>query len=42
MHTYHPSFMALFSINMGYRPDERILVFSDLIRSNESISAGFW
>ena len=37
MHTYHPSFIALFSINMGYRPDERILVFSDLIRSNESI-----
>ncbi len=37
MQTYHPSFIALFSINMGYRPDERILVFSDLIRSNESI-----
>ena len=38
MHTYHPSFIALFSTNMGYRTGERILVFSDLIRSNESIS----
>ena len=38
MQTYHPSFKSLFSINMGYRPDERILVFSDQIRSNESIT----
>lgn len=38
MHTYHHSFRALFSINMGYRTGERILVFSDLIRSGEEIS----
>jgi leucyl aminopeptidase (aminopeptidase T) len=38
MQTYHPSFISLFTINMGYRTGERILVFSDLIRSNEAIS----
>ncbi|MDK9717360.1 MAG: aminopeptidase [Trichlorobacter sp.] len=38
MQTYHPSFIALFSINMGYHTGERILVFSDLIRSNETIT----
>jgi len=38
MQTYHPSFRSLFSTNMGYRSNERILVFSDLIRSNETIS----
>ena len=38
MQTYHPSFISLFTINMGSRTDERILVFSDLIRSDEIIS----
>ncbi len=38
MQTHHPSFRSLFSTNMGYRSNERILVFSDLIRSNEIIS----
>lgn len=33
------AFSALFTINMGYRPGERILVFSDLIRPDESPSA---
>ena len=38
MHTYHSSFISLFSTNMGYRSNERILIFSDLIRSNETIT----
>jgi aminopeptidase len=37
MKNYQASFIALFSINMGYRTGERILVFSDLIRSDELV-----
>ncbi len=40
MEQYHAAFSALFSVNMGYRPGERILVFSDTIRSDEQVSAG--
>lgn len=38
MSDFQPAFEALFSINMGYRPQDRILVFSDLIRNNEAIT----
>lgn len=38
MQAYHSSFKSLFSTNMGYRSGERILVFSDLIRSTEIIT----
>ena len=38
MQTYHSSFRSLFNTNMGHRSNERILVFSDLIRGNEIIS----
>lgn len=33
---YHQAFESLFRVNMGYRPGERILVFSDLIRNDEA------
>lgn len=36
---YQQAFESLFAVNMGYRPGERILVFSDLIRDDEQISA---
>lgn len=39
MEQYHTAFSALFSVNMGYRAGERILVFSDTIRSDEQVSA---
>ncbi len=39
MEQYHAAFSALFRVNMGYRPGERILVFSDTIRSDEEVSA---
>lgn len=39
MGDYRQAFEALFAINMGYRPGERILVFSDLVRGDEQISA---
>ncbi|CAH2030022.1 aminopeptidase [Trichlorobacter ammonificans] len=32
------AFSSLFTVNMGYRPGERILVFSDLIRDDEGIA----
>lgn len=35
---YHQAFESLFRVNMGYRPGERILVFSDLIRANEAVT----
>lgn len=38
MQQYFGAFEALFATNMGYRPGERILVFSDLIRSDEQLS----
>ena len=38
MSDFQPAFEALFSINMGYRPQDRVLVFSDLIRDDESIT----
>lgn len=37
MHNYESSFAALFSINMGYRKGDRILVFGDLIRETEQM-----
>lgn len=33
------AFNALFTINMGYRAGDRILVFSDLIRADEAVTA---
>ncbi len=39
MKNYQAAFIALFSTNMGYRTGERILVFSDLIRNDEQVSA---
>ncbi|OGW36729.1 MAG: peptidase [Nitrospirae bacterium GWD2_57_9] len=33
------AFRSLFEINMGIRPGERVLVFSDIIRPDETISA---
>jgi len=39
MHNYESSFAALFSINMGYRKGDRILVFGDLIRETELVPA---
>jgi len=39
MHQYHGAFEALFRSNMGYRSGERILVFSDLIRADEAVTA---
>ncbi len=39
MHQYHGAFEALFRCNMGYRSGERILVFSDLIRADEAVTA---
>lgn len=38
MGDHHQAFGALFAVNMGYRPGERILVFSDLIRDDEAVS----
>ncbi len=38
MTVYQTAFNALFSINMGYQSGEKILVFSDLIRGDESIT----
>lgn len=37
MQTYLQSFTSLFSVNMGYRSGDRILIFSDQIRTNESV-----
>ncbi len=37
MHNYESSFAALFSINMGYRKGDRILVFGDRIRETEQM-----
>lgn len=39
MHNYESSFAALFSINMGYRKGDRILVFGDQIRETEQVPA---
>lgn len=38
MQQYHGAFEALFRCNMGHRSNERILVFSDLIRSDEAVT----
>ena len=38
MEQYHRAFEELFVTNMGHRPGERIVVFSDLIRSDEAVS----
>ncbi len=38
MHKYQPAFESLFTVNMGYKANERILVFSDIIRDDELIS----
>jgi len=38
MGIYTLAFNALFTINMGYRAGDRILVFSDLIRADEALS----
>ncbi len=38
MGQYQQAFEALFATNMGCRPGERILVFSDLIRDDERVS----
>ena len=38
MATFEKAFSSLFETNMGYRPGERILVFSDRIRENELVS----
>lgn len=39
MEQYQRAFETLFSTNMGFRGNERILVFSDLIRDDERVSA---
>jgi len=39
MHAYQPSFKALFTTNMGYLPGDRILIFSDLLRPDEEVTA---
>ena len=38
MEQYHRAFEELFATNMGHRPGDRIVVFSDLIRDDESLS----
>jgi len=38
MEQYQQAFESLFATNMGYHPGERILVFSDLIRSDEVLT----
>lgn len=38
MQRYHKAFDSLLMTNMGFRPGERVLVFSDLIRSDEYLS----
>ncbi|MBV5336813.1 MAG: peptidase, partial [Deltaproteobacteria bacterium] len=39
MQTYLQSFISLFSVNMGHRTGDRILIFSDLLRSDEQPTA---
>ncbi|HOP40025.1 MAG TPA: aminopeptidase [Geobacteraceae bacterium] len=39
MYTLEDAFQSLFEVNMGVRPGERILVFSDMIRPGEHPSA---
>lgn len=38
-HNLEPAFRRLFKINMGIKPGERVLVFSDIIRPDETPSA---
>lgn len=38
MQTYLQSFTSLFTVNMGHRSGDRILIFSDQIRAHESVS----
>ncbi len=38
MHKYQSAFESLFTVNMGHKANERILIFSDLIREDEKIS----
>lgn len=40
MSNLEKAFKSLFEINMGINPGERVLVFSDLIRSDETITEG--
>jgi len=37
MQSLDSAFRSLFEINMGIRPGERVLVFSDIIRENENV-----
>ena len=37
MERLHGAFASLFTVNMGVRPGERIVVFSDVIRSDEAV-----
>jgi len=39
MQTHLQSFISLFSVNMGHRTGDRILIFSDLLRSDEQLTA---
>lgn len=38
MYTLEDAFQSLFTVNMGVQPGERIVVFSDMIRSDEQVS----
>jgi len=38
MERLHGAFASLFTVNMGVRPGERIVVFSDVIRSDEAVA----
>lgn len=38
MSRFDTAFTSLFTVNMGYRPEERILVFSDVVRDDETVS----
>jgi aminopeptidase len=39
MYTLEDAFQSLFAVNMGVKPGERIVVFSDCIRADEQVSA---
>ncbi|MFW9603455.1 MAG: aminopeptidase [Trichlorobacter sp.] len=38
MHQHHHAFSSLFSVNMGHKSGERIVVFSDTIRADETMT----
>lgn len=40
MNSLDSAFRSLFEVNMGIRPGERVLVFSDLIREDETVTEG--